>query len=150
MAHTFSSLTTHIIFGTKDRFPFLDAQIRPEMHAYLGGIVRNIQGTALIVGGAADHVHLLVRLKPTMAPAEVLEKIKSNSTRWMRAFGDMRSKFGWQKGYSAFTVSKSNIDRVVEYIASQEEHHRHVTFQEEYVRFLKEHGIEWDERYLFE
>ena len=150
MAHTFSDLVTHIIFGTKDRFPLIDTGLRKELHAYLGGIVKNIGGMPLTIGGVADHVHMLVELKPKIPLAGAVAKIKANSSNWVHSFGGMRRKFFWQKGYSAFSVSRSNVERVRRYIEKQEQHHRRVTFSEEYVRFLEQHGIEYDERYLFE
>jgi putative transposase len=150
MAHTFSDLLVHIIFGTKDRFPLIDQDLRRELHAYLGGIVKNLGGMPLSIGGVADHVHMLVELKPKIAVSDAVEKIKANSTNWVHTFGGMRKKFTWQKGYSVFSVSRSNVERVRRYIEKQEQHHRRVTFQEEYVRFLKEYGIPYDERYLFE
>ena len=149
MAHTFSDLVVHIIFGTKDRLPLIDTALRREMHAYLGGIVKNLGGMPLTIGGVADHVHMLVELKPKIAVADAVEKIKSNSSNWVHAFGGMRRKSYWQGGYSAFSVSRSNVGRVRRYIEKQEQHHRRVTFQEEYVRFLKQYGIPYDERYLF-
>jgi REP element-mobilizing transposase RayT len=150
MAHTFSDLLVHIIFGTKDRFPLIDQDLRRELHAYIGGIVKNLGGMPLSIGGVADHVHMLVELKPKIAVSDAVEKIKANSTNWVHRFGGMRRKFAWQKGYSAFSVSRSSVERVRRYIEKQEQHHRRITFQEEYVRFLKEYGIPYEERYLFE
>src|SRR5689334_389666 len=135
MSHTFSKLSTHIIFGAKDRDPFIDAEIQPELHGYLAGIVRNIGGIAMRLGGVADHVHLLVALKPTLPVSDALAKIKANSSKWVHSFGKARLKFAWQGGYSAFSVSPSNVNRVIRYIARQEQHHRRVTFRDEYVRF---------------
>ncbi len=150
MSHTFSDLVTHIVFGTQDRLPLIDSELRRELHAYLGGIVHNLGGIPLTIGGVADHVHMLVELKPKVPVADAVGKIKANSSNWVHTFGGMRRRFFWQKGYSAFSVSRSNVKRVQRYIESQEQHHRHVTFQEEYVRFLKEYGIAYDERYIFE
>jgi REP element-mobilizing transposase RayT len=147
MPHTFSDLVTHIVFGTKDRLPFIDNDLRRELHAYLGGIVRNLEGMPLSIGGVSDHVHMLVQLKPSTPVADAVEKIKANSSKWVHR---MNRKFSWQKGYSAFSVSRSNVERVRRYIEKQEQHHRRVTFHEEYVRFLREYGIPYDERYLFE
>lgn len=146
MAHTFATLNTHIVFGTKNREPMITNA--DEMHAYLGGIVRGLGGTALKVGGIADHVHLLVRFKPTLALADAVEQIKGSSSKWMNEH--MPTRFRWQKGYSAFSVSPSAVDAVIRYIARQAEHHRRVTFAEEYLAFLKECGVEYDERYVFE
>ena len=146
MAHTFSSLYTHIVFGTKRREPMILGS--SEVHSYLGGIVRGFGGSAVKVGGISDHVHLLVRLKATLAIADAVEKIKASSSKWMNE--RMATRFQWQKGYSAFSVSPSAVDSVTKYIANQPEHHTRVTFTEEYLEFLKECGIEYDERYVFE
>ena len=146
MAHTFTSLYTHIVFGTKLREPMIDD--KSELHSYLGGIVRGLGGTALKVGGVSDHVHMLVRLKATLAIAEAVEKVKGSSSKWMNE--RMPTRFQWQKGYSAFSVSPSAVESVTRYISNQAEHHKRITFAEEYLGFLKECGIEYDERYVFE
>lgn len=150
MSHTFASLTTHIVFGTKDRFPEIDQELKPGLHAYLGGIVRNLGCTALIVGGVEDHVHLLVGMKPKVAVADLVEKVKANSSKWVHDTRGRNSRFAWQKGYSAFSVSPSNVARVHRYIERQEVHHKRVTFHDEYVRMLEECGIAYDGKYLFE
>jgi putative transposase len=146
MPNTFTSLRYHIIFGTKDRKPFLESPLRERMHAYLGGCLRTLGGVALEIGGVSDHVHLLAGLKPTHCVADVLRSIKKASSEWAHEMG--LSTFHWQDGYSAFTVGASGVERVRQYIASQEEHHRKRTFEEEYREFLKAYGIEFDERYL--
>jgi putative transposase len=150
MAHTFASLTTHIVFGTKDRFPAIDHEVLPLLHAYLGGIARNIGCTPLSIGGVSDHVHLLIGFKTVTPIADIVEKIKANSSKWVRPGIGLRSKFQWQKGYSAFSVSPSNVDKVRRYLESQEEHHKRESFRDEYVRFLEECGIDFEDRYLFE
>jgi REP element-mobilizing transposase RayT len=146
MPNTFASLRYHIIFATKDRQPFLDSPLRERMHAYLGGCVRAIGGTALEIGGVSDHVHLLAGLKPTHSVADVLCTIKRGSSKWAHETGFQT--FRWQDGYSAFTVGSSGVEKVRRYIASQAEHHKKKTFAEEYRQFLEANGIEFDERYL--
>jgi putative transposase len=150
MAHTFTNLLMHIIFSTKDRMPLIDSELRAELHAYLGGMVREVKGKAYSINGTADHVHLLVSLPPTIALSEAMKFIKANSSRWASEKCKQRKSFGWQTGYGAFSVSKSNVSSVIRYIESQEEHHRKISFQEEFVVFLKKHGIEYDERYIWE
>jgi REP element-mobilizing transposase RayT len=150
MAHTFTNLLTHVIFSTKDRTPSIDAELRPQLFAYMGGIVREHNGTALMVNGTADHVHLLLRLPPTISLAETTRVLRTNSSRWIHEKWPSRSTFGWQTGYGAFSVSQSNVSAVLRYIANQEEHHRKVSFQEEFVAYLRRHGIEYDERYIWE
>ena len=148
MSHTASNVVVHLIFSTKARQPLITSEIRNDLFAYLGGIVREMQGTALIINGMADHVHMLVRVPPVHAVAEMMRIVKANSSRWIR--GEWKKEFAWQRGYGAFSVSESNVASVSRYIAGQEEHHRKWTFQEEYVAFLKKNKIAYDERYIWE
>jgi REP element-mobilizing transposase RayT len=150
MAHTFTNLLTHVVFSTKGHHPEIDSEIRPRLMAYLGGIVRELKGHPMTINGAADHVHLLFALPPTLAIADALRVIKTNSSRWIKGTSSSRRDFAWQIGYGAFSVSQSNAAAVQKYIARQEEHHRRVSFQEELVTYLKKHGIEYDERYIWE
>jgi REP element-mobilizing transposase RayT len=151
MAHTFSQLLYHVVFSTKNRHPFLDADLRERLFPYLGGIVGELGGKPVIVGGMPDHVHLLVSLSPAIALAEALRVVRTNSSRWVHETWPERRAFAWQTGYGAFSVSGSNQEAVVNYIANQEEHHhRGLSFQEEFVAFLKKHGIEYDPRFLWE
>jgi REP element-mobilizing transposase RayT len=148
MPSTHLSLHYHLIFSTKDRRPYIAVDWRDRLHAYLGGVVRTLGGIPEAVGGMADHVHLLVGLRATHCLADVLRGIKAESSRWVHEeIG--RCTFSWQEGYGAFTVSASQREKVKRYIARQEEHHRRETFQEEYLKLLDKHGVEYDERYLW-
>jgi len=148
MPSTHVSLHCHIVFSTKSRFPFIEVDWRPRLHAYLGGVVRTLGGTPLTIGGVADHVHLLVGLKATHSLSIVLREIKVGSSKWIHDEVKL-SKFAWQEGYGAFAVSASELESVANYIRDQETHHRKVTFQEEYVAFLKKQNVEYDERYIW-
>lgn len=117
MAHTWTDLLYHIVFSTKERQPFIDDQLKPSLFAYLGGIVRGIGGTALIVNGTADHVHMLMVMPPTVAISDALRTIKTNSSGWIHKKWPDRRRFAWQTGYAAFTVSASNRKLVYDYIA---------------------------------
>ena len=128
MPHTYTSLLVHIIFSTKDRRPYLDAELRPRLFPYMGGILRELGGTPILVNGPDDHVHALTALPPTRSLSDVMRVLKTNSSRWVHEQWPARRDFAWQSGYGAFTVSRSNVDEVERYIAGQEEHHRHVTF----------------------
>ncbi len=146
--HTFTSLLVHLIFATHDRRPTISAEMRPELRAYLGGLARELKGKALAVNGVADHFHMLVSLSATLPVAEAMRMIKANSSRWIHQKW-RKPGFGWQAGYAAFSVSQSNVPAVCEYIEDQEEHHRKVSFETELLSYLKKHGIEYDERYLW-
>jgi putative transposase len=147
MAHTESNIVLHFIFSTKNRLPIITSEIRVDLFAYLGGIVRDIGATALIVNGTADHVHMLIRIRPAQSPAEIVRIVKANSSRWIR--GRTRRRFAWQTGYGVFSVSESNVAEVSRYIAGQEQRHKKLTFQEEYVAFLKRNNVAYDERYIW-
>ena len=152
MAHTFTSILMHAVFSTSGRLPLLNDAIRPEMHAYLGGILRRIDAAPIIIGGTTDHVHLLARLPADLAVADCLRVVKTNSSRWMneRWTKEGRRSFAWQRGYGAFTVSESKRAAVTRYIQDQEQHHRRISFQEEFLKLLTNHGVEFDERYIWQ
>lgn len=150
MAHTYTLLLDHIIFSTKDRMPFLDPELRLRLFPYMGGVIRNLGGVALSIGGVADHVHILASLPPTAAPADFIGTVKANSSGWVHKSFPQHQTFKWQIGYAAFSVSPSQKQSVLDYIAGQEEHHRTVSFKEELIAFLKKHEIEYDERYIWE
>jgi len=150
MAHTFANLLTHVIFATKGREPFINGEFQTRLLAYLAGIVRHLHAVPFDINGAADHVHVLVSLPPTLSIAELVRVMKSNSSRWVHEQWPSRKAFAWQEGYGAFSVSLSNKASVVRYIKAQEEHHRKVSFQEEFLAFLKKHGIAYDERYIWD
>jgi putative transposase len=147
LAHSAGNLVIHLVFSTKCRRPLITPEIRADLFAYLGGILREMGGTALIINGTVDHVHLLIRIRPTHAMAEIARVVKANSSRWVKEKWNMQ--FAWQTGYGAFSVSESNVVAVSRYIATQEEHHRKRTFQEEYVAFLQKNKIPYDERYVW-
>ncbi|HET9493072.1 MAG TPA: IS200/IS605 family transposase [Chloroflexia bacterium] len=120
MTHTFTHLVTHVIFATKERAPLISPDMKDDLHAYMGGIVREMGGKAIIINGMPDHVHLLLHLQPTVALAEAVREIKANSSRWVHKRWPQSSKFGWQRGYGAFSVSRTIISDVEKYIVNQE------------------------------
>lgn len=147
MPSTHLSLHYHIVFGTKNHDPVISPTWRDRLHAYLGGVVRTLDGVPVAVGGVSDHVHMLVGLKATHTLADVLREIKSVSSGWVHDDVGMKS-FAWQEGYGAFTVSASQLEIVRTYIEQQAEHHRTRTFREEYIELLQRSGMKFDERYL--
>ena len=138
-----------MVFGTKDRRPLIAEAWRQRLHEYLGGIVRGMDATALEINGVKDHVHLLIRIRPIHLIDYFLRDLKADSSGWIHKQG-LSALFSWQRGYAAFTVSESQIGNVRRYIANQEEHHRKISFEEEFKALLKAHNIEFDERYLWE
>jgi len=150
MAHTFTNLLTHIVFSTKDRMATLEPELKARLFPYMGGILRELDAAPLLINGPMDHVHILAVLPARLAPAEILNKLKSNSSGWVHKTFPTRRDFAWQVGYAAFGVSPSQKQNVLDYITNQEEHHRKVSFKEELVAFLKKHEIEYDERHLWE
>ena len=149
MANTYTALHYHIIFSTKNRKPWLVPDIEQRVWAFIGGIARTHNMTALQVGGVEDHVHALVIAPPTIAPFQIAQFLKGESSKWIHEEFPSLRNFGWQDGYGGFTVSKSNLPDVISYIQNQRDHHRKRTFREEYLGFLHNNGIEYDERYLW-
>ncbi len=149
MANTYTSLHYHLIFSTKNRVSWIKPTIEPRVWEYLGGIARKHKMTAFQIGGTADHIHALILAPATISPSQIAQILKGDSSRWIHDEFPYLRKFAWQDGYGAFTVSKSDLAEVIQYIQSQGEHHRKKTFQEEYLEFLQRHGIQYDERYLW-
>jgi len=149
MANTYTSLHYHVVFSTKNREPWLTADIEQRVWEYIGGIARKHRMTALQVGGVDDHIHALVTAPATIAPSQIAQYLKGDSSNWMHREFPVLRNFGWQDGYGAFTVSKSGIPDLIRYIQNQRDHHSVMTFQEKYLRLLKKHGVEYDERYLW-
>ena len=150
MSRTLTNLLTHIIFSTKDRLPLIEPHMKPELYAYLGGLTRELKGKAYGINGTTDHIHLLVSLPPRVSVSEALRFLKSNSSGWVHDRWPKRGSFRWQLGYGAFSVSKSNVPEVLQYITNQEMHHKKVLFKQEFIEFLQRHTIDYDERYLWD
>ena len=144
---SYTNLLYHIVYATKQRALMITPTLRPRLHEYLGGIVRGIEGVALEVNGTDDHVHLLVRIKPVISVSEFLSKLKSNSSGWAKR--QTLGRFAWQARFGGFTVSESQVERVRRYISKQEEHHRKISFEEEFKALLKAHRVEFDEAHLW-
>lgn len=149
MAQSLVKNYIHIVFSTKHRFPFIDETIENELFSYLGGVCKKLECQPVIVGGHKDHVHILCLLSRKIALVELLEKVKSHSSKWIKTKGESYTDFYWQDGYGAFSVNPSEIDVVVNYIKKQKEHHLKKTFQTEFLQFLKKYNVEYDERYLW-
>jgi len=150
VAGTYTKLIYHIVFSTKHRQPFISEQIEEELHKYIGGIIRGIEGACLEINGTTDHVHLLTILPPKIAVSDALRDIKANSSKWVHENKRGLQQFGWQDGFSAFTVSKSQLEPVQQYIVDQKAHHQQKDFKTELLGLLDKHEVEFDERYIWD
>jgi REP element-mobilizing transposase RayT len=150
MANTYSQLFYHLVFSTKGRLKLIDQEIENRVWSYIGGIARKHDLTALQVGGIEDHIHGLVMARPVVAPYQIPQWLKGESSKWIHDEFPAISRFNWQDGYGIFSVSKSNVQSVIEYIKNQREHHNKQTFEEEYISLLKLHRVDYDERYIFD
>lgn len=149
MPQSLSKVLVHLIFSTKHREALIGPDIRTRLHGYLVGILDNLKSPSLQTGGVADHVHILFALGRTISQAELVEEVKKSSSKWMKADGRVTG-FSWQAGYGAFSIGESQADNVIRYIQNQEEHHRKVTFQDEFRRFLERYKVAYDERYVWD
>jgi REP element-mobilizing transposase RayT len=148
MPQSLAKVLVRLVFSTKNRERIVRREMVPHLHAYLVGILANLKCPSIQTGGTADHVHILFSLGRTIALSQVVEEVKKSSSKWLKTQGV--PTFAWQAGYGAFSVSESQAAAVVLYIQNQEEHHRVVSFQEEVRRFLDEHRIAYDERYIWD
>ncbi|HUT56300.1 MAG TPA: transposase [Phycisphaerae bacterium] len=150
MPQSLARVLVHVIFSTKNRQPLIAPGLRDELNAYLVGILANLDSPSVATNAFRDHVHSLMRLSRTRSLADVMEQLKVGSSKSLKTKGPALQQFHWQNGYGAFSVSPSNLAEVRDYIASQEQHHASMTFQEEFRAFLKRHGVEFDERYVWD
>lgn len=140
----------HIVFSTKYRQPFIVESVEQELFSYIGGICNNLGCKPIIVGGYGNHVHILCILSKRIPLMKLLEKVKANSSRWIKGKGVRFRNFYWQEGYAAFSVWPSDVATVVHYIATQEIHHRRIDYKTEYREYLDRHEIEYDEKYIWD
>ena len=151
MSQSLAKIWTHLVFSTKERYPFLtDQKVRGDMHAYLAKTLKANNCPTLIVGGVPDHVHLLFVLSKNHSIASIVWAIKRSSSKWVKTQDESLRKFHWQEGYGAFSVSQSHVERVEKYILNQERHHRRKTFQDEFRGFLKKYEVDYNERYVWD
>ncbi len=148
MPQSLANVLVHLVFSTKDRTPHLTGEIREELFPYMGGVLRNLECPVLQIGGAEDHVHILLRLSRTVALASLVEKTKTSTSKWIKTKGP--TGFAWQAGYGAFSVGQREADEVIRYLQGQEEHHRIVSFQDELRALFTDAGLAFDERYMWD
>lgn len=149
MPNTYTQLYIQFVFAVKYRSAVIDSSWKDDLYKYMTGIVQNQKHKLLSINGMPDHIHILVGLHPSQSISELLQDIKGCSSKWINEKGFIKGKFEWQEGYGAFSYSKSHLKNVIRYIENQEEHHTKKSFREEYVEFLVEYGIAYDERFIF-
>ena len=150
MPQSLSSILIHLIFSTKNREPFISTGMEKELHPYMAKIFRELKSPSLTIDGTSDHVHILFSLSRVINIADLVEEVKTESSKWVKTKGPEFRNFHWQRGYGAFSIGQSQVTAVKRYIARQKIHHQRVTFQDEYRRFLKTYGIDFDERYVWD
>ena len=150
MPQSLSSILIHLIFSTKNREPFISAAIEKELHPYLATIFRSLKSPSLTIDGTTDHVHILFSLSRVIKIADLVEEVKTDSSKWIKTKGLEFKNFHWRRGYGAFSIGQSQVPILKRYIARQKTHHQRVTFQDEYRKFLKTYGIDYDERYVWD
>jgi REP element-mobilizing transposase RayT len=150
MANTYTQLYIHIVFAVKGRQNLIQRLWKDELHKYICGIVNGKDQKIFAIGGIADHIHILVSIKPEIAISDLVRDIKSNSTKWINEKRFLVGTFHWQKGFGAFSCAKSQLDNVIAYINNQEDHHKKKSFKDEYIEQLQKNEIIYDEKYLFE
>jgi REP element-mobilizing transposase RayT len=150
MPQSLTKLYAHLVFSTKNREPTLDDEIRPRVHAYLATVVRSFGSPWVVVGGVADHVHLLFDMGKHHAPVAFVEQIKRESSKFVKTLGARYKRFYWQRGYGMFSVGPAHRDEAEAYVRNQEEHHRAKSFQDEFRMMLKRYGVEFDEQYVWD
>ncbi len=150
MPQSFANVIVQIVFSTKDRVPFIDTAIRPQLHAYLATVCREATNLVYAVGGTADHVHIATILPRTITIADIVEKVKVASSAWIKEMSPKYRDFYWQRGYGCFSVGASGKDALVAYVQNQEDHHKTLSFQDEYRALLTKYHQKWDERYVWD
>jgi REP element-mobilizing transposase RayT len=150
MPQSLARLHIHLIFSTKNRERLMNDEIRDSLHSYMATVLKNFECPPVLINSVEDHIHIIFELARTVSVSKAVEEAKKTSSKWIKTQGDKFVGFAWQAGYGAFAVSESNVHAVREYIANQREHHRQKTFQDEYRAFLDRHGVNYDERYVWD
>lgn len=149
MANTYTQIYIHVVFAVQERACVIKKEWREELFKYIAGILRNQGIKLLAIGGVEDHIHILLALIPKIALSELIRDVKANSSKFINEKGFVRGKFYWQEGFGAFSYSRSQIDKVAQYVLNQEQHHNNRSFKEEYTQLLRQFDVEYDDKYLF-
>lgn len=150
MSHSFINSLYHCVFSTKNRRPLITPELQTRLFPYIGGIARENKMKLLAAGGVDDHVHLLISMPSTISISKAMQLIKGNSSKWIHETFPAYRMFEWQEGYGAFSIGVSDVERTTNYINNQPEHHQKMDFKTEFRAFVQKHGIEYDERYIFD
>lgn len=150
MSQSLSSILVHLVFSTKNREPFITPSIESELHPYMATVLREYKSPSLAIDGTSDHVHVLFSLARVVTVAYLVEELKTSTSKWIKTKGLEFRNFHWQRGYGAFSIGQSNLEVLKSYIRNQKVHHNRFTFQDEYRRFLKAYGVDYDERYVWD
>ena len=150
MPNTYSQIYLHYVFSPKYRQAFIKAEFEEELYKYIAGIIKNLDQQLIRINGMPDHCHLLVRLRPSLAPSKFIQAVKTNSSRWINEKKFLNHRFNWQTGGGIFSVSHSNVPELISYIENQKEHHKKSSFREEYLELLNHYGITFEKEYLLE
>lgn len=150
MAQSLSKLFVHLIFHIKTTSVKIREEDETRLYAYMGSVIKSNESIPILINGVEDHIHILCVMSKNIALSKLMEEIKRHSSRWIKGINNHYEKFAWQGGYGGFSVSPSLHDRTKVYIETQKEHHKKMTFQEEYLMFLKEYGIKYNEKYVWE
>lgn len=148
MTHSYRVHYFHLIWSTKNRVPFIEGEMQKRLYSYLGGIIKNHKGKLIEIGGMSDHIHMLLELSLPDAFSHFIRDLKACSSLWIHQTFPQKKEFAWQEGYASFSVSFSSLEKVREYIRNQEKHHAHDSFDQEYLKFLNQHNIRYDERFV--
>ena len=149
MANTYTQIYIMVVFGVHGRQNLIRNEIESEIYKYITGIIQNKEQEMLQINGMPDHIHILITLKPNCSLSDLIRDIKSNSSKFINEKKMFLGKFHWQSGFGAFSYSHSQIDDVINYIKNQKDHHKKISFKEEYKQLLESFGIDYDERYIF-
>jgi len=150
MSQSLSSVLVHLVFSTQNREPLVSSEIEIELHPYMATIFRELKSPALAIDGTDDHIHILFSLARVVTIADIVQEVKTSTSKWIKTKGREYRNFHWQRGYGAFSIGQSNVASLKRYIRQQKEHHKRVTFQDEYRKFLNVYGIDYDEKYVWD
>ena len=149
MANTYTQIHIHFVFAVKFRDGIISPQWKDTLYKYITGTIHNNNHKLLAINGTSDHIHILIGLRPSQSISDLMKDVKQSSSKWINENKLVKGHFEWQEGYGAFSHSKSQINKVIDYIDNQESHHKKLTFKEEYLDFLKKFDVDYDEKFIF-